>query len=163
MRSRNIVEYDQLIHQEWDGYDIRYVRVAGEWFAILKDICDALEVRTSHALALIDRRETVDVRIQYDRPELTAYDRTKRTQDMVAISEWAVVEMMHRSRRPEAKRFQRFNYEVLRELRERKGLEGYQMMNLHRYYDKNRPKDIIADQQERESRFDPDFVKGGER
>lgn len=33
--------------QYWQGYSIRFVNVNGEWMAILKDICDALGLRTN--------------------------------------------------------------------------------------------------------------------
>lgn len=33
--------------ENWNGYDIRFVEVNGEWYAILKDICDALGLRTA--------------------------------------------------------------------------------------------------------------------
>ena len=32
--------------ENWCGYDIRFVEINGEWWAILKDICDALKLRT---------------------------------------------------------------------------------------------------------------------
>lgn len=27
--------------ENWCGYDIRFINIDGEWWAILKDICDA--------------------------------------------------------------------------------------------------------------------------
>lgn len=33
--------------ENWCGYDIRFVEINGEWWAILKDICDALNLRTA--------------------------------------------------------------------------------------------------------------------
>lgn len=32
--------------EKWYGHDIRFVEIDGEWYAILKDICDALKLRT---------------------------------------------------------------------------------------------------------------------
>lgn len=32
--------------ENWRGYDIRFVDIDGEWWAILKDICDALGLKT---------------------------------------------------------------------------------------------------------------------
>lgn len=31
--------------ENWCGHDIRFVEIDGEWWAILKDICDALKLR----------------------------------------------------------------------------------------------------------------------
>ena len=32
--------------ENWCGYDIRFIEINGEWWAILKDICNALSLRT---------------------------------------------------------------------------------------------------------------------
>ena len=32
--------------ENWCGYNIRFVEINGEWWAILKDICDALGLKT---------------------------------------------------------------------------------------------------------------------
>ena len=32
--------------ENWCGHDIRFVEINGEWWAILKDICDALNLKT---------------------------------------------------------------------------------------------------------------------
>ena len=32
--------------EEWNGYKIRFVEKDGEWWAVLKDVCDALELKT---------------------------------------------------------------------------------------------------------------------
>lgn len=32
--------------ENWCGHDIRFVEINGEWWAILKDICDALKLQT---------------------------------------------------------------------------------------------------------------------
>ena len=32
--------------ENWCGYDIRFIEIDGEWWAILKDICDALNLKT---------------------------------------------------------------------------------------------------------------------
>ena len=33
--------------ETWNGYDIRFVNLDGDWYAVLKDICDALGLRTA--------------------------------------------------------------------------------------------------------------------
>ena len=32
--------------ENWNGYDIRFVNLDGDWYAVLKDICDALRLQT---------------------------------------------------------------------------------------------------------------------
>ena len=34
--------------ENWNGYPIRFVEKDGEWWAVLKDVCDALELRTDN-------------------------------------------------------------------------------------------------------------------
>lgn len=40
--------------EKWCGYDIRFVEINGEWWAILKDICDALRLRTAKIAERLD-------------------------------------------------------------------------------------------------------------
>lgn len=40
--------------ENWCGYDIRFVEIDGEWWAILKDICDALKLRTDGIASRLD-------------------------------------------------------------------------------------------------------------
>ena len=32
--------------ENWNGYDIRFINLDGDWYAVLKDICDALRLQT---------------------------------------------------------------------------------------------------------------------
>ena len=38
----------------WYGHEIRFIEINGEWYAILKDICDALKLRTNDVAQRID-------------------------------------------------------------------------------------------------------------
>ena len=40
--------------EKWCGHDIRFIKVNGECYAILKDICDALELRTDAIASRLD-------------------------------------------------------------------------------------------------------------
>ena len=40
--------------ENWCGYDIRFVEIDGHWYAILKDICDALHLRTAKIAERLD-------------------------------------------------------------------------------------------------------------
>ena len=55
--------------ENWCGYDIRFVEVNGEWYAILKDICDALDLRTDKVANRLDSSmlERVLVEVSYHR------------------------------------------------------------------------------------------------
>ena len=40
--------------ETWYGYKIRFIEINGEWYAILKDICDALKLRAKDVSQRID-------------------------------------------------------------------------------------------------------------
>ena len=40
--------------ENWCGYNIRFVEIDGHWYAILKDICDALHLRTAKIAERLD-------------------------------------------------------------------------------------------------------------
>lgn len=40
--------------ENWCGHDIRFIEMNGEWWAILKDICDALNLRTDKVAERLD-------------------------------------------------------------------------------------------------------------
>ena len=40
--------------ENWCGHNIRFVEINGEWWAILKDICDALKLRTDGIAQRLD-------------------------------------------------------------------------------------------------------------
>ena len=41
--------------ESWCGHDIRFIEENGEWWAILKDICDALGLRVKDCLLYTSR------------------------------------------------------------------------------------------------------------
>ena len=40
--------------ENWCGHEIRFIEINGEWYAILKDICDALKLRTAAIAQRLD-------------------------------------------------------------------------------------------------------------
>lgn len=49
--------------ENWCGYDIRFIEIDGEWWAILKDICDALNLRTDKIASRLDPNMLERVRV----------------------------------------------------------------------------------------------------
>ena len=49
--------------ENWCGYDIRFIEIDGEWWAILKDICDALKLRTDAIAQRLDPSMLERVRV----------------------------------------------------------------------------------------------------
>lgn len=40
--------------ENWCGYDIRFIEIDGEWYAILKDICNALDLSETDIADFVD-------------------------------------------------------------------------------------------------------------
>ena len=57
--------------ENWSGHDIRFVEHNGEWWAVLKDICDALGLRTDRVASRLepDMLERVPIEGERNRPE----------------------------------------------------------------------------------------------
>ena len=49
--------------ENWCGYEIRFIEIDGEWWAILKDICDALKLRTDAIAQRLDPSMLERVRV----------------------------------------------------------------------------------------------------
>ena len=62
--------------ENWQGHDIRFVEVSGEWYAILKDICDALDLRTDGVVQRLDSDMMTRVKVEVSDPTSTG-DRSR--------------------------------------------------------------------------------------
>lgn len=126
------------------GYNIRFVEQDGEWWAILKDICDALRLRTKDVSQRLDPELMIRVKIdQYSIPGYNVLSDT-RIEDglndinsrgaksfwMLAVNEIGIYEALFASRRLEARKFRRWSASVMQRLRKDVGLEGYEIMRM---------------------------------
>lgn len=116
--------------ESWCGYDIRFVEINGEWYAILKDICDALNLKTFKVAQRLDPSMIERVRVICDIPLRNVRSRARNTQDMLAINETGIYEALYASRKLEARKFRRWSAEVMRKLRKHVGLKGYEVMRM---------------------------------
>lgn len=127
--------------ESWCGYEIRFVEVNGEWYAILKDICDALRLRSKDISQRLDpdMMERVPVEGERNRPikykenyEDGSNDvvNSKNTFWMIAVNEIGIYEALFASRRLEARKFRRWSATVLQKLRNQVGLEQYEVMRM---------------------------------
>ena len=113
--------------ENWCGYDIRFVEVNGEWYAILKDICDALGLRTAKVSERLDPSMLERVPIEVEVP---SKDVNSQIFWMLAVNEIGIYEALFASRRLEARKFRMWAATVLQKLRMRVGLEGYEVMKM---------------------------------
>lgn len=117
--------------ENWCGYDIRFVERNGEWWAILKDICDALGLKTFKVSQRLNPNMMVRVRVDVcDIPSKDVTSRARKTQDMIAVNEIGIYEALFASRRLEARKFRMWSANVMQKLRKTVGLEGYQVMKM---------------------------------
>lgn len=117
--------------ETWCGYNIRFVEIDGEWYAILKDICDALDLRTDSVSQRLDPSMVERVRVDVSDNNLTGVSsRARKTQDMLAVNEIGIYEALFASRRLEARKFRRWSAEVMKKLRSKVGLAGYEVMKM---------------------------------
>ena len=118
--------------ENWQGHDIRFVEVSGEWYAILKDICDALDLRTDGVVQRLDSDMMTRVKVEVSDPTSTG-DRSRgenKTRWMIAVNEIGVYEALFASRRLEARQLRRWTATVLQKLRTHVGLQGYEVMRM---------------------------------
>lgn len=117
--------------ETWCGYNIRFVEIDGEWYAILKDICDALDLRTDSVSQRLDPSMVERVRVNVsDHNSTGVSSRARKTQDMLAVNEIGIYEALFASRRLEARKFRRWSAEVMKKLRSKVGLAGYEVMKM---------------------------------
>lgn len=118
--------------EEWNGYKIRFVEYNGEWLAVLKDICDALGLKTFKVSQRLDpsliRKVTIE---SSDIP--SKYNRSRGdnvTRQMLCVNELGIYEALFASRKLEARKFRLWTASVLQKLRGFVGLQGYEVMRL---------------------------------
>lgn len=118
--------------ENWCGYDIRFVEVNGEWYAILKDICDALGLRAKKVSERLDPEMMERVKVDVsDAPSRGLRSRGEnKTRWMLAVNEIGIYEALFASRRLEARKFRRWSAGVMQKLRRNVGLEGYEVMRM---------------------------------
>ena len=117
--------------ESWCGYDVRFVEVNGEWYAILKDICDALGLKTFKVSQRLSPDMLIRVRVDVcDIPSRDARSRARKTQDMLAVNEIGIYEALFASRKLEARKFRLWSATVLQKLRSQIGLEQYEVMRM---------------------------------
>lgn len=109
--------------ENWNGHNIRFVWKDGDWWAVAKDVCDALGYENSRkALAdHVEREDKKTVTIRYG---------IQGNPNMTVISEFGIYDLVFNSHMPEAKSFKRWVYAVIKSLRQASGLEGFEIFRM---------------------------------
>ncbi|VHA78491.1 BRO-N domain-containing protein [Streptococcus pyogenes] len=105
--------------ETWNGYTIRFVENNGEWWAVAKDITNALGLkqpsRAISTLKGVTKSKTL----------------TKGgEQELSIINEKDIYRLVFKSRKPEAEAFQEWVFEIIKQLRQSTGLEGFQVFRM---------------------------------
>lgn len=118
--------------ENWCGHDIRFVEINGEWWAILKDICDALGLRSKDVSQrlLPSMLERVPIDISKDGLNDARSPGENKTRWMLAINELGIYEALFASRRIEARKFRMWTGTVMQRLRKNVSLEQYEVMRM---------------------------------
>ena len=118
--------------ETWNGYNIRFVEYNGEWWAVLKDICNALGLKTFKVSQRLESNMMMKVNI--DTSDIPSkYNRSRgdnKARQMLVVNELGIYESLFASRRPEARKFRVWTASVLRKLRGYVGLQGYEALRL---------------------------------
>lgn len=121
--------------ENWRGYSIRFVEIDGNWWAVLKDICDALNLSTWHVAQRLEpnmlEKVSIDVfnlgsnEVKYS--DGRGHQKTRR---MLIVNEIGIYEALFASRRLEARKFRIWAGGVLQRLRQNIGLKQYEIMRM---------------------------------
>lgn len=114
--------------ENWNGYDIRFVEHKGEWWAVLKDICDALGLRSKDVSQRLDPDMMERIRIEDGSNDINS--RGAKSFWMLVVNEIGIYEALFASRRLEARKFRRWTASVMQRLRSFVGLQGYEALRL---------------------------------
>ena len=113
--------------ENWQGYNIRFVEQDGEWWAILKDICDALRLQVGKVSQRLEPDMMARVPVEVEVPSKHV---DSQTFWMLAINEIGIYEALFASRRLEARKFRRWSASVMQKLRSKVGLQQYEAMKM---------------------------------
>lgn len=135
--------------ENWNGHSIRFVeKNPGDWWAVAKDVSSALAYRDAHGMVrMLDNKDRGTHIVSTPSAD----------QEMLIISEFGIYDAIFNSRKPEAKTFKRWVFDVIKELREASGFEAFQVF---RMLDKDHQKEAMR--RLRDGMYRPvrvDFIK----
>ncbi|MDE5757110.1 MAG: phage repressor protein [Allobaculum sp.] len=147
----------QLKTENWNGNDIRFINLDGKWWAVLKDVCDALGLKTFEVSRQLrefqERREkgmgsTHTLSESKKLIDKATVQTAGGPQEMLLVSEKGIYKSFFKSRKQKAEEFQDWVFDVLVELRSKSGLEGFQVFRMadkeHQKYMMGRIKEDLA-------------------
>lgn len=105
--------------ENWNGYDIRFVDRNGEWWAVAKDVTDALGLKqVTRAISTL--KGVTKSKVLTNGGE----------QEVSIIDEKNIYRLAFKSRKKEAEDFQDWVFETIKQLRQSVGLEGFEVFRM---------------------------------
>lgn len=105
--------------ENWNGYTIRFIEKDGEWWAVAKDVAQALEyAETRNMTKLVPKKYLISSVLDGMNAKSTL------------ISEFGIYKAIFGSHKPEADVFQEWVFNILKEFRQVTGLEGFQIFRM---------------------------------
>ena len=104
----------------WRGHDVHFIEIDGEWWAVIKDICEALgdELYNPNYIASSVIGDDLVKNIKVD------------DEWELVTNELGIYRIMLSSGSIEARKFRRWSTTVMQKLRHRVGLEPYEVMRM---------------------------------
>lgn len=110
--------------EKWDGHKIRFVSIAGEWWAVAKDVAEALGYKKP------ENAVSVHVSSEDKTVTLIQGNGSNYKFEMIVISEFGIYDLVFSSKMEQAKQFKRWIFTVIKELRQSNGLEGFEIFRM---------------------------------
>lgn len=125
----------EIRHDSWRGNDIRFVEVNGEWYAVLKDVCDALgisnsrDVRYRIPLQYLEKVNIEDEIYNVDSTDVISSRMGPHSHQMLVVNNRGIYHAFLGSRKLEAHKFVEWMLGVIEREQGQQGYEDYQTMS----------------------------------
>lgn len=107
--------------ENWDGYDIRFVGIDNEWYAVASDIAKAMGFKDAHTAL---RKMPAKYKGRYKVPTPGG------SQEATVLNEKGLYRLIMRSNKPKAEEFQDWVFDIIKKLRQSTGLEGFEVFRM---------------------------------
>ena len=129
---------DFMVVREWYDdenntiYPIRFVKVDDIWYAVLKDVCDAVGLKSWHVAQRVKPKFLLKRSVRVSNI-VSNEDRCKGnniTRHVTLVSEQGIYEVFDGGRKLKARKFREWWTEMVMKLRDAIGLEAFQVMDM---------------------------------
>lgn len=125
----------EIRHDSWRGNDIRFVNVNGEWYAVLKDVCDALgisnsrDVRYRIPIRYLEKVNIEDETHNVDSTDVMSSRMGPHSHRMLVVNNRGIYHAFLGSRKLEAQKFVEWMLGVIEREQGQQGYEDYRTMS----------------------------------